>query len=505
MASGRHERAAGPPLGGRYALAVAIVVLGLCPGIVLTTTSTTLVPLLQHDLHASRQGLQLTEGMADAGYALGAVFAAHLAQGRLQRRMFLCYEALFVVGAVLAASAPVLAVYAAGRVLEGVASGLLLVAALPPLVTRHGSARLPLTFGIVNVALFGASAVGPLLGGLAASEGHWRPLVAALAVLGAAGALVAHLGYDRFDPPRPGAPVDRPALALVVPAALLPFFATSVLQGRSLAAPLVLVPFAAGMLALVALVVVEARSDDPLMPVRALATQLPVTGTVVAMVGGAVFVTALQLVQLLLVQGQSRSPLATARLLLPLPLGAVAAAVLFALLFRTRWVPLVADLGLACLAAGCGLLLLADRQSSDWVVPVASGVLGLGAGATVSPGLLLAGLGVPSPQLGRAFALVQLLRLEAAYAVSPVVVALAGSSRDIAGGVRAGLVAMLALAVVGLLAALVLPAVSGARLRPPDLDRWLEGGTALPSPPTAVHLRPGTDDEAAAPLLGGPA
>jgi len=50
--------------------------------------------------------------------------------------------------------------------------------------------------------------------------------------------------------------------------------------------------------------------------------------------------------------------------------------------------------------------------------------------------------------------------------------------------------------------ALALPALSGARLRAPDLDAWLEDGEqALPSPRTAIHLRPSVEDEQAEPLL----
>jgi hypothetical protein len=61
---------------------------------------------------------------------------------------------------------------------------------------------------------------------------------------------------------------------------------------------------------------------------------------------------------------------------------------------------------------------------------------------------------------------------------------------------------MAALAGLGVVLALVIPAVSGARLRAPDLDGWLNGdGKALPSPTTATHRRPSVEDEEAEPLL----
>jgi hypothetical protein len=128
--------------------------------------------------------------------------------------------------------------------------------------------------------------------------------------------------------------------------------------------------------------------------------------------------------------------------------------------------------------------------------------LGFGAGATVAPGLFLAGLGVSSQLLGRAFALVQLLRLVATYAVGPVVLYLAQTRGTPYDGVRLGVWITLALGAGGLVVSLVIPALSGARPHEPDLEEWLErGGRAMESPATAVHVRPDTEDEEAHSLV----
>ncbi|HEU4675226.1 MAG TPA: MFS transporter [Motilibacteraceae bacterium] len=492
-----------PRWSGKYSAAVALALLALCPNIVLSTALTPLAQVLSRDLHASVGGLQVAEALSNAGYALGAVVAAALAQRFVQRRLFLGYEAAFVVGSVLAALAPGLPMFFAGRVLQGLATGLMLVAALPPLVTRFGVGKLPVTVAVVNVGLFGATTLGPIVGGLVAAAGAWRLLFAVLGVLGLLGLGVGLLAYQRSDPLAPDLPVDRTALVLATVATVLPFLATGLLTGRSLTAPVVLVPFVVGIAALVALVVIERRKREPLMPVRALSTQLPVTGTVVAMVAGAVFVTVVALVGLLLTQVAQRGPAAAATLFWPMPVGLVIAAVAFGTLFRTRWLPVLVDVGLVALGLGAGVLLLAgSTDPGTGAVLLATFLLGLGAGATVSPGLFLAALGVPSSQLGRAFALVELLRSEAGFAVTPVVLFLVGAAADPARAVHLALLAMLVLAALGLAAALAIPALSGARLRTPDLHHWLdEGEQALPSPATGVHLRPGVEDESAEPLL----
>ncbi|SDY30605.1 Major Facilitator Superfamily protein [Modestobacter sp. DSM 44400] len=490
------------PLMGRYGPAVAIALLGLAPNIVLTTAFSFLTPVLVRDLHTSPMVLQLAEGMSNAGYALGAVVAAFLGQHVVQRKLFLGYETVFIVGSVLAAAAPNAAFFFAGRVLQGTSTGFMLVAALPPLVTRFGVSRLPVTVAIVNVGLFGATTLGPVIGGPVAAAGAWRPLLWAVMGLGLLGLVVAALGYPRFDPANPDLALDKAAIVLAVAATFLPFFATSVLMGRSFTAPVFFVPFVVGLLALVVLVVAEYRKREPLMPVRALSTQLPVTGTLVAMIAGAVVVSVVELAQLLL-SDVARTPPGSAGLLFwPMPVGLVVAAVLFGVLLRTRYLAVLVDVGLVALAGAAVILFFAESADPDSAVRWATLLLGFGAGATVSPGLFLAAFGVPSKTLGRAFALVELLRSEAAYAVGPIIAFVAQGRADLASGVRLGLVVMIALAGLGLVAALVIPAVSGARLRVPDLESWLKGDEpALPSPTTATHLRPSVQDDAAEPLL----
>jgi hypothetical protein len=378
----------------------------------------------------------------------------------------------------------------------------MLVAALPPLVTRFGVGKLPVTVAIVNVGLFGATTLGPVIGGPVAAAGAWRLLFWIVGALGLLGVGAAALGYPRFDPPDPGRSLDKPAMTLAVAATFLPFFATSVLTPGGFTSPLFLVPFLVGLAALVALVVVEYRKRDPLMPVKALSTQLPVTGTAVAMIAGAVFVTAVQLALLFLTDVARTGPARAGLLFWPMPVGLVLAATLFGALVRSRFLAVLVLAGLVALIGGSVLLLVLDRAAPDATIRWAAALLGFGAGATVSPGLFLAGFGVPSAMLGRAFALVELLRSEAGYAVAPIVAVIVQGGSSPEAGFRTGVLITTALAGFGLLVALVLPAVSGARLRAPDLEAWLEDGEqALPSPTTATHLRPSVEDDDAEPLL----
>ena len=480
--------------GGRYPLAVGIALLGLAPNVVLSTAQLPVREAMAGDLHTSVATLGLASGLGSAGFAVGAVVAAQLALRLVQRRIFLAAEAAFALGCVLVAVAPSIVILLPALVLLGLAAGAMLISSLPPLVTRFGAGRVALSAGIVDLGIFGASTLGPLVGGLAAVGGDWRWLFAGAAGLAVVGWLVALRGYETWDPAEPEARIDTPALVLVVLATGAGFVAASLASGHPLTSAPVLGPALLAAGAFVALVLAEVRRPDPLIPLSSLTTQLPVTGIMVAMVGGAVVVTTTDLLQTLLGKVQGHSPGEVAMVFWPMPIGALIGAVVFWRLFRTRFVPVLIDVGLATLAAGC-LLVLAGAES--W----ATLLLGFGAASTVSPGLFLTGLGMESQKLGRGFALVQLLRSMATYAVAPVILALVMRSPDQGDAARAGVLAMAIASVGALLAALVVPALSGARLRAPDLEAWLDGGKGLPSPATATHLRPSVDDDEAEPLV----
>ena len=489
-------------LQGNYALAVAFALLGLCPDLVLSTGFMPLSRVITQDLGTSSTWLQVSTGLSNAAFAAGVVLAAQLAQRFVQRPLFLGYAASFVVGSVLVALASSIPLFVVGRVLQGGTTGLMMISALPPLITRFGVGRIPWSAAIVNIGLFGATTLGPFVGGSVAGSGSWRGLMWVIAALGALALATAYLGYPVFDPIDPDLPVDVPALGLSFLSATLLFLATSVVAATSLSSWKFFTPFVLGLVAMIVLIAVEARRHRPLIPVGELATQLPVTGTLVAMVAGATFVTAVELTQLYLADVAHTSPTAAGRLFWTMPVGLVPAALAFGLLFRTNLLPHLVNVGLLALVAGTALLLALDASGTTSPVPWAALLLGFGAGATVAPGLFLAGLGVRSQLLGRAFALVQLLRLTATFAVGPIVLYLAQQQTSRAEGVREGVWATLALAVVGLVGSLVVPIVSGARPHAPDLEAWLENDEhGLESPTVAVHLRPGVQDEKAHDLV----
>jgi hypothetical protein len=122
---------------------------------------------------------------------------------------------------------------------------------------------------------------------------------------------------------------------------------------------------------------------------------------------------------------------------------------------------------------------------------VGSGLTGIGLGATVAPALFVAGFSLPSANLQRVFAIIELMRAVAAFMVAPVFAHLAatvGSSP--ANGTGTALWIGVGLAVAGALVGVVLYVLGGARAQAPDLERFMAGeAPAWYSPPLLNAVR----------------
>jgi MFS family permease len=194
----------GPPA-GRYPAVAAMVIFALVPYLALSASLQPLAPIIARQLHMSPQAMSLTEGLANAGYAMGTVFAVQFALRLPQRRMLLMYGVLLVVGSVLAASATASGVFIAGHVLQGVCTSLLLIAAFPPLIVAYPASKLRWTAMVVNVCVFCAVALGPVVGGIQASAHAWRPLFWIIAGIALAALVLSVLTFQdapRVDPRR---------------------------------------------------------------------------------------------------------------------------------------------------------------------------------------------------------------------------------------------------------------------------------------------------------------
>lgn len=409
------------PLADSYPAAVALVVFALIPCLALSSALTPLQPILAKSLPLTKQALELTTGMANAAYAFGTVLAVQFAVHLRGRRMLVLYAILFVVGSVMAALAFTPGFFIAGHVLQGLTTSLMLIAAVPPLVIGWPTSKMPWTGVTMNLCIFGAVALGPVIGGLQAGDGDWRPLFWIVAGLGGLALLFVLLTFEDQPPQDRTAPWDWLAIGLAGGGSAAAFFGASELLTHRMLDVIVFAPLVVGVGMIITLVAYQYHARNPLMPVRQLATTFPVAGIIVAMCAGAASVGLVTLVQTAL---QKQSPVHTAMLFLPEFGAAAATAALFGILFRTRFVPVLAIGGMITLAGGAAVL-SGVTHGPDALVLVGSGLVGLGVGASVSPALFIAGFSLRSAQIQRVFALVELLRGVAAFIAAPLLLHIA--------------------------------------------------------------------------------
>ncbi len=428
--------------------------------------------------------------MAVAGYAFGALLGGDLIQRFPQRRLFIICESLFILGCGIGASASTLVAFGAGKVLLAFATGLLLVIALPPVVQRFPACRMSTTAAAVNIGFFGAVTAGPLIGGELANAHAWRWFYAGLALVGFAVLAVALFTLADRKPPNPGLPFDAPALTLALIATALPFWASGELVGHGFPSYPFMVPTAVGIAAFVALLLLEYHKKEPLSPVKPLWKAVPVAGVVIAMFGGAALVTLMQLLEQFELNVAHVRPLAAGLLFWPEVLGTLIAAVALGALIGSRFLVLLPLAGMLLIVAAGAMLLFASTAHPPAFYLTVTGLLGAGAGATVAPGLWLAGFSLPSNLVGRTFALVELVRSEADFIIAPIllqvaVVASGGALLD-RSGVKIAVWIAIGVAVAATLAATAIYGSGGMRLYEPDLEKWLESGdknaTAIDSP-----------------------
>jgi MFS family permease len=483
------------PFEGIYGISLLTAILALVPYIIVTSAYTFYRKQVSHDIGAAPTALEIIDGLSTAGYAFGALLGGDLIQRFRQRRLFLSCEALFVASCALAAAAHGIGVYGAGCILQGLTTGLLLVIALPPVIRRFPPQRMPTTAAAINIGFFGAVTVGPLLGGVTAYGHAWRIFYAVLGGVGCVTMLLALLTLPDTEPPDPRMRLDLVAIALGVPATFLPFWAVAELTGPGFASPLFIVPITVGLACFVALLLVEYHREEPLAPVKQMWHTLPIIGTLAAMIGGATFFTLLMLAQQYLVRIEHRSMLQAGLTFWPQVLGVIITASLLGLLLRTRALPLLVLGGMLVLIGAAALLLtLPSGPDARTTVLAAAGLLGLGAGATVSPGLYLAAFSLPSSIVGRAFALVELVRSVADFILAPVMLGIAraasGAMHPDAAGLHFSIWLTLGTATALTAAGVVLYVLGGAGLPRPDLAAWIERDQpAIGSPALAGRLR----------------
>ena len=195
----------------------------------------------------SAQTFSLGAGLANAAYALGTVLSVQFAQHFPQRRMLLGYAVLLVIGSVLTASATDAGMFIMGHVIQGLCTSLLLIAAVPPLAIGYPANKLRDTAVIMNMCIFGAVALGPLVGGLQAESHAWRPLFWIVVGIAVVALILVVLTFEDSPAANPDSPRDLPAIGLAAVGCVAAFFGASELTSHAFLNVETIVPLLGGL------------------------------------------------------------------------------------------------------------------------------------------------------------------------------------------------------------------------------------------------------------------
>ncbi|TQF69054.1 MFS transporter [Rhodococcus spelaei] len=356
---------------------VLATVLGSALAMLDATVVNIALPRIGEDLGASVAGLQWVLSGYTLTLASLILLAGALGDRLGRRKVFVWGTVWFALASALCGLAPTIELLVAARVLQGVGAALLTPGSLALLSATidpdDRGAAIGLWSGLGGVA----SAAGPLLGGWIVEVSSWRAVFWLNLPLAAAVVWVAvrHVPESR-DPHQQG--------RLDLPGAVLAALALAALTYGLIAGHWVAV--VAGAALLLAFVLVELRTDNPLVPPslfrsRVFAAANLVTLAVYAALGGVFFLLVLQL-QL----GAGFTPLASGLATLPITVLMLLLSARAGRFAQHRGPRLPMSVGPLIAAAGL-LLMLRIGPGASYLRDVLPGVVvfGLGLSALVAP------------------------------------------------------------------------------------------------------------------------
>ena len=245
---------------------LVIVSLGLFMMVLDNLVVNVALPSIRHDLGASIQTLEWTVNAYVLAYAVLLLTGSALGDRLGRKRMFIFGIALFTAGSVGAALSPSIDFLIAARATQGVAAALvtpltltLLAEAFPP---HQRGLALGVWSGISGIGV----ALGPLVGGALTQLASWHwifwvnvPIGIALVPLAASRLVESHGEVKRLD---------LPGLALASAGLFGVVYGLVRSQSLGWSSAEVVISLIAGTALLVAFVIQELRTDEPMLPME---------------------------------------------------------------------------------------------------------------------------------------------------------------------------------------------------------------------------------------------
>jgi len=343
------------------------------------------LPTIQSDLHASLSGLQWVVDAYTLPFAVLLLTAGTLGDRYGRKRVFLVGLVGFTLGSALCGFAPSLDWLIAGRVLQGAGGAALSPGSLSLLAAafsdnRERTQAIGIWSGISGLAL----AAGPLIGGLLIQVSSWPAIFFVNLPIGIVAFL---LGWRILAESRNplARRLDLPGQALAIGGLAALTYALIEGQSDGWASPLILALLAGAAVFLVAFLLVEARTGEPLLPLQLFKSAIFSTANAAAVLVGFALLGTVFFVSQYFQSVQGYSALGSGLRTLPTTMGTFLAAPLAGQL-AARLGPRI-PIASGALLSGVALLLLTRLEPTTsyasiwWIL----GMFGIGIGLTLSP------------------------------------------------------------------------------------------------------------------------
>jgi EmrB/QacA subfamily drug resistance transporter len=352
------------------------------------------------------------------------------------KRVLLTAIVVFTVASALCGLASSLGELVAFRVLQGVGGGMLAPVGLAMLFRTFPPSERIRASAILTVPTTFAPALGPVLGGLLVTDLSWRWVFYVNVPIGVAAFVFGILFLRQVPQDQPGR-FDLAGFLLSGVGLGLLMYGVSEGPDDGWGSVRVLATVAAGAVLLIAMVIVELRSAQPIVALRLLGNRLFRSANGVMVLISIAFLGTLYVISLYYQDGRGLSPLASGLSTFPEAIGVMLGAQLATRVLYPRLGPRRhITLGLLGTTASIGLLSLLGAGTSLWWARLLMFTLGLAMGQVFVPTQAAAFATISSEATGRAstmFNTVRQLGGAVGVALLTTVIVLIGATHRVAG------------------------------------------------------------------------
>jgi len=359
------------------------------------------LPQMAADLHSSFTSLQWVVDMYALVLAALLMVVGTLGDRLGHRRLYLIGLVVFAVASFTCGLAPNAAVLIASRAVQGIGGAAMLTSTTSLLNGSYQGRDRGTAFGIWGAVSGAAAAVGPVLGGLLTDSIDWRAIFYVNLPIAAA-AIVMTMRYLANDEGRVSGRLDYPgAVSFTVFAGGLTYgLIESADDGWG--SSTVLISLGVAVLALIAFVLIESRSGNPLLDLSLMRNRTFAGLSLAALLLNASAFAHLTYTSIWMQSVLNLSPIQAGLVVCPMAVSAFVVASLSGKFFHKLAPQLPIGIGLVLIGAGSLLMTLVSAGSSWGVVLPGLIVIGLGVGLATPIMMSTALAAVPRQRAGMA-------------------------------------------------------------------------------------------------------